>query len=83
MKFAAFLVAFVVVVFVLWLVAAWAARARSRQQAAEQLALPSKTATDMARLLERGLADPLYRTSGEWEERARELVRRHYGDEES
>lgn len=47
-----------------------------------QKELPSVVARDMARALEGALADPVYRQSAEWEERARTLVRRHYGEED-
>jgi hypothetical protein len=48
----------------------------------KRLELPSKTANDMARLIETGLADPVYRQSDEWERRAKRLVHEHYGDDE-
>lgn len=37
--------------------------------------------TEMARLLEAGLVDPVLRTSSSWEERAEALVRDWYGSE--
>lgn len=37
--------------------------------------------TEMARLLEAGLVDPVLRTSSSWEARAESLVREWYGSE--
>lgn len=40
-----------------------------------------RVGTEMARLLEAGLVDPVLRQSASWEERAESLVRRWYGSD--
>lgn len=53
---------------------------REGWQAAKADKRNERTGLRMARLLERSIGDPMYRTSQQWEDEANRLVRDWYGD---